>query len=57
VVQEIPGQFLKVGEVAARLRVSRATVYRWVESGTFPVLRISNSIRVPASVVPSWRRA
>ena len=40
-------QLLTVREVAARLRVSRATVYRLVQSGALPVLRVSNSIRVP----------
>ena len=51
VVQELPGPLLTVGEVAARLRVSRATVYRLVHLGTLPVLRVSNSIRIPASAV------
>ncbi|MCJ7795967.1 MAG: helix-turn-helix domain-containing protein [Thermoleophilia bacterium] len=40
-------QLLTVREVAARLRVSRATVYRLVRAGALPTLRISNSIRVP----------
>jgi excisionase family DNA binding protein len=40
-------QLLTVREVAARLRVSRATVYRLVQAGALPVLRISNSIRIP----------
>ena len=41
-------QLLTVREVAARLRVSRATVYRLVRAGALPVLRISNAIRIPA---------
>ena len=42
---------LTVREVAARLRVSRATVYRLVQAGALPVLRISNSIRIPAGAL------
>ena len=47
VVQEIPGPLLTVAEVAVRLRVSRASIYRLVQAGVLPALRISNSIRVP----------
>jgi excisionase family DNA binding protein len=47
VVQELAGPLLTVGEVAARLRVSRATIYHLVQAGALPALRISNSIRVP----------
>jgi excisionase family DNA binding protein len=47
VVQTTPGSLLTVGEVAARLQVSRATVYRLVQAEAFPALRISNSIRIP----------
>jgi len=53
VVQELPGPLLTVGEVAARLRVSRATVYRLVRLGTLPALRVSNSIRVPRDAL-AW---
>ena len=44
-------QLLTVREVAARLRVSRATVYRLVQAGALPVLRVSNSIRIPAAAL------
>ncbi len=36
-------------EVAARLRVSRATVYRLVRLGSISAIRVSNSIRVPTN--------
>ncbi|MCX6069860.1 MAG: helix-turn-helix domain-containing protein, partial [Chloroflexi bacterium] len=36
---------------AARLRVSRATVYRLVQAGALPTLRVSNSIRIPATAL------
>ena len=42
VVHDAVGQLLTVREVAARLRVSRATVYRLVQAGPC-LLRISNS--------------
>jgi excisionase family DNA binding protein len=47
VVQGLSGPLLTVGEAAARLRVSRATVYRLVRADVLQVVRISNSIRVP----------
>jgi excisionase family DNA binding protein len=53
VVRGVPGALLTVREVAARLRVSRATVYRLVQAGALPALRVSNSIRIPeAALVP-----
>ena len=51
VVRGVPGALLTVREVAARLRVSRATVYRLVQGGAVPVLRVSNSIRIPAAAL------
>ena len=47
VVHDAVGRLLTAREVADRLRVSRATVYRLVQAGALPVLRISNSIRIP----------
>jgi excisionase family DNA binding protein len=41
---------LTVPEVAKRLRVSRATVYRLVAEGRIPAVRLSfGAIRVPSS--------
>jgi DNA-binding MurR/RpiR family transcriptional regulator len=40
-----------VREVADRLRVSRATVYRLAQAGARPVLGVSNSIRVLATTL------
>ena len=51
VVHDAVGQLLTVREVAARLRVSRATVYRLVQAGALPVLRVSNSIRISATAL------
>ena len=36
-----------VEEFAAAHRLSKATVYRLIESGAIPVLRLGKSIRIP----------
>ena len=41
-----PDLLLTVTEIATELRVSRATVYRLVDSGILPHFRVSNAIRV-----------
>lgn len=38
--------FLTVTEVAAILRVSNMTVYRLINTGTLPALRIGKSFRI-----------
>jgi len=50
-----PG-WLTVREAAALLRVSTATVYRMVEEGQIPSVRVSNLIRIPEAAVPSVSR-
>ena len=57
VVHDAVCRLLTVREVATRLRVSRATVYRLVQTGSLPTLRVSNSIRVPETVLAAWRAA
>jgi len=43
---------LSVREVAARLGVSTATVYKLCEQGELPYVRVSNAIRItPADLV------
>ena len=46
-------EFLTVSEVAARLRVSAPTVYRRVQDGTLPAVRLSQHgvIRIPSSAL------
>ena len=46
---DLTGHYLTVREVAARLRLSTATVYRLCESGGLEHLRVSNAIRVAES--------
>jgi proteic killer suppression protein len=57
VVHDAVGRLLTVREVAARLRVSRATVYRLVQTGAIACARVSNSIRVPAGTLDASLRA
>jgi excisionase family DNA binding protein len=50
------GPLLTVREVAERLRVCTATVYRLCESGRLWHLRVSNAVRVPLSLLMLARR-
>jgi len=50
-----PG-LLKVSEVAAQLRVSEETCYRWIREGALPSIRLGNNpargtIRIPARLL------
>lgn len=38
-------EILTATEVAAALRVSRATVYRWADDGTLPAIRLGDTVR------------
>jgi excisionase family DNA binding protein len=44
----VPQQLHTVAEVADALRVSTMTVYRLVQSGDLPALRVGRAIRIPA---------
>jgi excisionase family DNA binding protein len=46
--------FMTVAEVAKRLGVSRSTVYQLCERGELRLVRVSNAIRVPRSVVVAY---
>ncbi len=48
--------FLTVAEVAAKMRVSKMTVYRLVHSGELPALRVGKSFRVSQSAVNDYLR-
>ncbi len=46
-------QYLTVREVAERIRVCRATVYRMIDEGRLPAVRVSSgAIRVDAALIP-----
>ena len=48
------GALLTVREVAARLRVSTATIYRLCDSGQLEHVRISNAIRVSEATLVAY---
>ena len=45
---------LNVGEVAAMLKISIATVRRWVLQGYIPYMKIGKAIRFSNSVIDKW---
>jgi len=49
-------QFLTVAEVAARMQVSKMTVYRLVHGGELPAARVGRSFRVPRRAVETHLR-
>jgi excisionase family DNA binding protein len=49
-------KLLTVAEVAKIMRLSKMTIYRMVNSGTLPALKVGRSIRVPQSAVDNYLR-
>lgn len=49
-------KLLTVAEVAKIMRLSKMTVYRMVNSGALPALKVGRSIRVPEHVVDEYLR-
>jgi excisionase family DNA binding protein len=47
-------KFLTVAEVATLMRVSKMTVYRLVNAGTLPAVRVGRSVRVPEQAVHDY---
>lgn len=47
-------KFLTVAEVAELMRVSKMTVYRMVQNGNLPAIRVGRSYRVPKSAVDQY---
>jgi excisionase family DNA binding protein len=47
-------RFMTVSEVAAVLRVSSMTVYRLINAGQLPAVRIGRSFRVPAEELDGY---
>lgn len=57
----IPGdmsemEFLTIAEVAAKMRVSKMTVYRLVHGGELPAVRVGRSFRVTEDDVNDYLR-
>jgi excisionase family DNA binding protein len=48
--------FLTIAEVAARMRVSKMTVYRLVHGGELPAVRVGRSFRVTEEDVNEYLR-
>ena len=48
--------FLTVAEVAAKMRVSKMTVYRLVHGGELPAVRVGRSFRVTEDDVNDYLR-
>ena len=49
-------RLLTVAEVAEILRLSKMTVYRMVNAGTLPALKVGRSVRIPEYVVDEYLR-
>ena len=49
-------RLLTVAEVAAIMRLSKMTVYRMVNSGHLPALKVGRSVRIPEHVVDEYLR-
>lgn len=47
-------EYLTVAEVAARVRVSKMTVYRLVHTGELAGIRVGRSFRIPATIVDAY---
>ena len=47
-------RLLTVAEVAAILRLSKMTVYRMVNRGALPALKVGRSVRIPEHVVDEY---
>ena len=45
---------LRYPEAAARLSVSRTTIYQLISKGELPVVRIGRSRRIPADALHVW---
>lgn len=51
-----PGRFLRIADVVASTGFSRATLYRWIEAGTFPApVKIGAASRWIESEVEAWK--
>jgi excisionase family DNA binding protein len=48
------GKLLTIAEIAARMRVSKMTVYRLVHSGALNGVRFGRSYRVPETAVEQY---
>lgn len=54
---ERPRMLLNADEVAVLTGWSRATVYRFIQTGILPVIRVGRTVRVPADALERWIRS
>jgi excisionase family DNA binding protein len=54
--EEADHEFLKVPEVAARLRVAPMTIYRLIHARELPAVQVGRSYRIRAGVVDAYLR-
>ena len=45
---------LRIDDAAQRLSISRATMYRLIQSGELPIVRIGTAVRVRAIELDLW---
>jgi len=45
---------LRIDAAARRLAISRATMYRLIQRGEVPTIRIGSAVRVPADALERW---
>jgi excisionase family DNA binding protein len=45
---------LRIPEVAERLALGRSTIYRLINEGALPIIKIGVAVRVPALAVEEW---
>ena len=50
-------EWLTPDEVAERLKLNRATIYRLIKGGTVPAVRIDRALRVSSVELDQWLRA
>jgi excisionase family DNA binding protein len=52
--QQLGGQIMTVGEVAAWLRVHPTTVYRLLQQGKIPAFKVGSDWRLNREIVEQW---
>lgn len=50
------GRYLTVDEVATDLRLSKMTVYRLIDKGQLPAIRVGRSFRILREQYEAWLR-
>jgi excisionase family DNA binding protein len=51
-----PDELLTIAEVAAYLKLSRRTAWRWCKSGRLPAVKIGHQWRIPQSELDAFIR-